>query len=115
MKPTPVVGQKLYSLNVENAARNREQVLTEVEVVSVGRKYFKVKRDWETIEYHLESWSEKAEYSATSVLYESREIYEKQKEVETKFQELKKHFYVYVRDLPDDVILKMHECLKGIK
>jgi hypothetical protein len=113
MKPIPVVGQKLYSLNVGNAARNREQVLTEVEVISVGRKYFKVKKDWQTIEYHLESWREKTVYSPTSVLYEKREIYEKEKEVETKFQELRKHFQWNSLRLPDDVILKMHECLKG--
>ena len=45
MKTKPVVGQVLYSLNVGNAARNCGQVLTPVTVVSVGRKYFKVKKD----------------------------------------------------------------------
>ncbi len=36
----PKVGETLYSLNIGNAARNCEQVLTKHTVTKVGRKYF---------------------------------------------------------------------------
>lgn len=119
MKPKPIVGQKLYSLNVGNAVSrfDKKQFLTKVEVIKVGRKYFtcKVVDGWEVIEYHLDNWKQKSDYAATSVLYEFQEEYEKEKEVNEKYAELKEYFLGYVRKLPDDVILKMHECLKGVK
>lgn len=36
----PKLGDILYSLNINNAARNVKQELTEVTVTKVGRKYF---------------------------------------------------------------------------
>ncbi len=53
----PAVGQVLYSLNVGNAARGRERVLTPVVVIKVGRKYFTCrpegKDSWADVQYHL--------------------------------------------------------------
>ena len=71
-KPKPIVGQKLYSLNVGNAARGRAQFLTEVEVIKVGRKYFSCKEvgGWQDFEYRLSDWGQKTNFSATSFLYE---------------------------------------------
>ena len=82
MKTRPEVGQILYSLNIGNAARNAEQKLTEVEVVSIGRKYFTVKRSNFGLEakYHLDDWAEKTDYSPTSRLYESKIDYEDDRE-----------------------------------
>lgn len=74
----PTVGQIIYSLNTGNAARNREQVLTPVKVVKVGRKYFTTQRlddtsGWSATEYYLEDWSEKSDFMANSCLYASEE------------------------------------------
>jgi len=84
MKEKPVKGQKLYSLNVGNSARHSKKELTEVEVIKVGRKYFtccpKNGSRWQEVQYHIDGWFEKTDYSATSVLYKSHEELENKKE-----------------------------------
>lgn len=80
MKPKPTVGQTLYSLNIGNSARGTPQVLTPVIVTKVGRKYFTVGEDWQAVEYHIENWRQKTDYSATSYLYESEKEYHDEKE-----------------------------------
>lgn len=97
MKGIPIVGQKLFSLNVGNSARNREQVLTPVFVVSVGRKYFKVKKnvsdgDWCATEYHIEDWCEKTEYTASSKLYVVEQEWFDEKESQALALEIEKKF-----------------------
>lgn len=70
--PKPTVGQKLFCLNVGNAARNVPQVLTPVIVTSVGRKYFTTKTEEKyprNIDYHLDTWQEKTQFSKNSHLY----------------------------------------------
>lgn len=56
----PEVGQVVYSLNVGNAARNREQVLTPLKVTKVGRKYFTALEDGYpdhlSVQFHIDSW-----------------------------------------------------------
>ena len=84
----PKVGQVLYSLNIGNAARNTEQVLTPVEVVKVGRKYFycceeRLKEFDERVwgKYYIDGWNEEnGGYSANSCLYESKQAYDDEKE-----------------------------------
>jgi hypothetical protein len=81
----PELGQILYSLNIGNAARHREQKLTPVEVVKVGRKYFSCRPfgpnyKWAETQYYLENWQEKTEYSANSCLYESQKAFEEANE-----------------------------------
>jgi hypothetical protein len=83
----PVVGQVLFSLNVGNAARNRQQVLTPVEVIKVGRKYFTtmpvggdLDRRWNHTQYHIDGWSEKSDYSKNSRLYATEIEWEEEKE-----------------------------------
>jgi len=80
MRLKPVVGQTLYSLNVGNAARKTEQKLTPVIVTKVGRKYFTTGEGWNSCQYHLDDWCEKNEYSATSVVYESPQCWEDEKD-----------------------------------
>ena len=85
MREKPVVGQRLFSLNIGNAARNCEQVLTEVEVVKVGRKYFTCRKigddsGWSDTSYSLDTWRQKTDYSETSCLYLSRQGREDEKE-----------------------------------
>lgn len=85
----PAVGQILYSLNIGNAARHCEQILTPVTVTKVGRKYFTcIKNGFSFgIDYHLDTWREKTGYSASSILYESEQswIDEKDARVICKF------------------------------
>jgi hypothetical protein len=81
-KPNPVVGQTLYSLNVCNAARNREQVLAPVIVTKVGRKYFTAQPEGKSYgarDYHLGSWRQKTEYSPDSELYADPKEWEDEK------------------------------------
>jgi len=77
IKPKPVVGQILYSLNVGNAARNCPQVLTPVKVTKVGRKYFEcnaVNGYPREVKFHLDTWREEAGgYCARNHLYETEQ------------------------------------------
>lgn len=80
-KPNPIVGQTVYSLNVCNAARNREKVLTPMTVTKVGRKYFTVCEDGQawSKDYHLGSWRQKTDYSPDSELYADPKEWEDEK------------------------------------
>ena len=93
-KQKPVVGQKLLSLNVGNAARNTEQKLTPVIVTKVGRKYFTAQREgWNfgTV-YHLEDWTEKTEYSSNSCLYETEQEWIDDKKTSSHLKTLRNFF-----------------------
>ena len=84
MIPKPTVGMKLFSLNIGNAARRREQVLTPVVVTKVGRKYFTVEEVGQypfEHTYNIEDWSEKTDYIASSALYESEQEWVDEKEI----------------------------------
>ena len=78
----PILGETLYSLNVGNAAKNCEKILTPVEVTKVGRKYFEItfKDHWRPIVFHIDNWYEKTEYSSDFSLYESPQQWEDEKE-----------------------------------
>ena len=70
----PKIGQRLYSLNVGNRARNTTQQLTPVVVVTVGRKYFTTLPVGKTDlffedRYHIDTWAEKTDTCTNSVLY----------------------------------------------
>lgn len=102
----PVVGQRLFSLNIGNYARNKTQSLTPVLVVSVGRKYFKCvpegsgSTSWNSTEYHLGTWREKTDYSATSCLYESAQAWEDEKESSAIANEIREAFRYASPTLP---------------
>lgn len=81
----PEIGQTVYSLNVGNAARRREQVLTEYIVVKVGRKYFTIQRSDSDgkglcIQFAIDDWRQKTNYCADHRLYTSPQVYEEEKE-----------------------------------
>jgi hypothetical protein len=80
MKPTPTIGQTLYSLNVGNAARRVPQTLTPVIVTKVGRKYFTTGEGWQATQYHIGDWREKTDFSPNSHLYASEQEYADEKE-----------------------------------
>ena len=95
----PIVGQKLFRLNVGRAARNVPQILTECTVIKVGRTYFTAVQDqyldrvdmWDL--YSLDNWLEKAEYGATSRMFLSPQHWEDEKEKVVIMDELRKTFY----------------------
>ena len=92
----PKVGDKIFSLNVGNSARNCKQVLTPIEVLKVGRKYFTAgdpSRSYTHIQYHLEDWSQKSEYSADSVIYKSQQEYYEEKEARELCREISDKFH----------------------
>ena len=89
----PEVGQTLYSLNIGNAARRCEQVLTPVKVCKVGRKYFTVGEGrWREVQYYLHDWSEKTDYCANSRLYETEQEYFDEKECSKLSDYIYEHF-----------------------
>ena len=97
MKPKLKLGQILYSLNVGNSAIGREQKLTPCEVTKIGRKYFEItfKDHWRGIVFHIDTWSEKTEYSSYYCLYVNPQEWEDEKESERIYTELLKHFTGY--------------------
>lgn len=97
-KPNPAVGQTLYSLNVCNAARNCDQVLTPVIVAKVGRKYFTAEpqdHPWKSANYHLGSWRQKTEYAADSELFADPKEWEDQKAAEQITKRIRDNFSHY--------------------
>ena len=94
-KQIPKVGQTLYSLNVGNASRRIPQVLTEVIVERVGRKYFTTRRPDGHIEtsFRLEDWEENAGgYAPNAKLYESPQQWEDEKEEKQICREIRDAF-----------------------
>jgi hypothetical protein len=106
MKPRPVVGQTLYALNVGNNARHQAQVLRPVQVISVGRKYFKAippeysKSPHMAVEYELENWGHRSECSINWRLYATAQEWEDEKEMDRMSEDLRKMFSGYGRIRP---------------
>ena len=95
MKTKPTVGQRLFSLNVGNRARNCPQVLTPVIVSKVGRIYFTTQTDdqWkQEREFHVEDWKQKTIYTPDYVLYVSEQEYTDEKEARTICSQIGKSF-----------------------
>ena len=94
MKPVLKLGQTLYSLNVGNACRRTEQKLTPCEVSKIGRKYFEIifKDHWRPIQFHIDTWSEKTEYTSSYCLYTSPQEWEDEKKSEAIYTDISKNF-----------------------
>ncbi len=93
----PEVNQQLFSLNIGNAARNRDQVLTPVVVTKVGRKYFTTRNADDDIgysdtQYHIDGWCEKSDYAPNSCLYVNRQEWEDEKESSTIAAQIYEYF-----------------------
>ncbi len=95
MKPKLKVGDKLFSLNVGDAARHAEQKLTPVTVVKVGLKYFSVKEkenSYFLTQHYIDGWVEVTDYSARARLYASEQEWEDEKEERRICKFLGEHF-----------------------
>ncbi len=116
-KRKPVIGEILYDLNVGNAAgRGREQVLTPRRVTKVGRKYFTCEtldpRPY-VVEFHIDSWRQKSEYSQDHELWESPEAWEEARTVSKKLHELQDQFRAFgTTRFTNDQVHRMHAILK---
>ena len=109
-KRKPEVGEVLYSLNIGNASRNREQELTPVEVTKVGNKYFYCSGSGHfSKQYYNDTWLEKTDYSPNSKLYEDPKDWEEEKSRSEIIKYLREIFRSY-----QDRGLSL-ETLKGIK
>lgn len=100
MKRKPIIGEILYDLNIGNAAgRRRAQILTPVEVKSVGRKYFTCTpiegRYHPETTYKIEDWQQKTEYCKDHKLYETTQEWDNEKEVGQIHAALRKEFNHY--------------------
>lgn len=94
----PKVGDVLYSVNVGNAARNREQVATPVVVISVGRKFFvtcelgQETNRYRHTKYSLKDWREVTDYTPDSQLYESEQEFLNEKIARRIWDKLRRFF-----------------------
>jgi hypothetical protein len=118
MREKPKVGQTLYSLNVGNAARGVQQKLTPVKVIKVGRKYFTCRPEggsrWLEMQYYLDRWNEKSDYSANSVLYSNPQEWEDEKEAAEICHFIYKFFNYGLNrtNVPLETLRKIKEMLK---
>lgn len=93
----PEVGQRVFHLNIGNAARNRKQKLTPYVVTKVGRKYFTAApegNDNRLMEnqYCIDSWFEKTDYSASSRLYATEQEWHDEQEINVLCREFRNTF-----------------------
>lgn len=97
MKRKPILGEKLWDLNVGNAARRgTPQVLTPVVVTKVGKKYFTCKNadQWgREISYHIDTWRQKTEYCADHKLYETEQEWRDKKEAKEITKQISETFH----------------------
>ncbi len=76
------IGQILYSLDSNNAAKHSPQVLTPVKVTKIGRKYFTTGFGYLKCRYYLNDWRKKTDNACSdSKLYESEQAYLDEKEM----------------------------------
>ena len=118
MNQKPVVGQRLFALNVGNSARTAPQVLVPVTVVSVGRKYFTVKRDdlsWWECKFYVDSWREVSNYSANYALYATEQEWKDEKESIELWKAIRPTLDTYTPSIPLDAIRKIKAILDGLK
>lgn len=80
MKPKPTIGQVLWQTNSRHRSK-RDEAPSQVQVKTVGRKYFTVvtvgEYNFET-EYHLDTWQ--TNYSENHKLYTSMQEWEDERE-----------------------------------
>lgn len=90
----PVVGMKVFSLNVGNADHRKEQVLTEVVVTYVGRKYFTVQgeNNWRGTRYYIDNWRDATGDNPHSQLYASEQEWLDEKEAKNLCAYIEKNF-----------------------
>lgn len=120
-RPTPKVGDTLYSLNIGNAARNRPSVLTPVKVVKVGRLYFDCAREEPTrfphthTTYHLDDWREKTGYCRDSQLYASPQEYEDSIRAMEIREDLRRAFSsgIFAENVPLDKLREIHAIVQS--
>lgn len=119
----PKVGQIIYSLNVGNAARRCEQVLTPLVVCKVGTKYFYLAfQDGGFLRnsFHIDTWRENTTYSGSHKLYEKKETYEIEAETKALYEDIKPHFDSYAGwnkkgALPVESLRKIKEIILSDK
>lgn len=111
----PQVGQTVYALNIGNNARHQKQSLVPVKVVSVGRKYFKCQhgQSW-WVEYRLENWLGRSDYSANFQAYETPEEWENEKDRERIIRLMRETFSVGLVKLSLEDLRAMESILKKI-
>lgn len=117
MKTKPLVGQKVFVLNIGNAARRQKQVLTPGIVTKVGRAYFSVQREgWsDATEYRLDSGCEKTQYTADSCVYESEQEWLDEKETRDIYAHLREVFgYNVTKQIPLSVLRTIDQLVKQL-
>ena len=81
-KPKPCIGETLFCIECGNAVRYRDARSWDAEVVKVGRKYFTIQIQGTTlIEFNIENWHHKSQYSAGYCLYRSEQEWKEEQKL----------------------------------
>lgn len=114
----PTVGQTLYSMRIRDRHSGDDPELIPVEVISVGRKYFKAlpveykdKPDL-AIQYHIDDWTEVSNYSPDWRLYLSTQERFDEKDFDDKCRFMRALFTGYTApDISLSTLRRCHELI----
>lgn len=87
----PKIGDRLFSLNIGNAARRSKQELTPVIVTNVGRIYFYACLEgfYSSVnKYRIDNWQQHSEYFVDSKLYATEQEYQDELEINRLYEEI---------------------------
>ena len=93
----PKVGEKLFLVDAGNRIRRGLGEQRECVVSKVGRKYFYVKEtddSWSEIQFYIEDWVEKTDFTRSYKLYENRQVWEDDI-IAHKYRDLLRHTFDY--------------------
>lgn len=91
----PKVGETLYMLNINNAARHKAQVLVPVQVSKVGNKYFSVDGIYKVKEFTISNWREKTNGSANYRLFETEQEWFDERDYDALIRSMRHEFSGY--------------------
>jgi hypothetical protein len=97
MKQKPKVGQTVCALHISERTGQGDRAPINMRVVRVGRRYFEcetLSRAFR-IEFHLDTWRQKSDYSPDYRLYASREEWEAEKRQSELVEWFKRIFNTY--------------------
>lgn len=111
----PKIGDRLFSLNIGNAARRSKQELTPAIVTNVGRIYFYACREgfYSVVnKYRIDNWQQHSEYLANSKLYATEQEYQDELETNRLYKEICSIFESKKGTIDLDDLKRILEILK---
>ncbi len=110
-RPKPIVGNRLFCLNIGNLARSRPQALSPVFITSVGRKFFVAAG----VKYRLSNWSEETSFCQDHKLYETEQEWQDEVEAERLTRDLRDRLAYGKSAVPLYDLRVAHACVCRIE